>query len=254
MRSVKMVPILLMLICLLTYQVTTGQSDYVVTSKGDTIMGKVKYLNYGVEQKVQVATTDGKKNVYSILQTLAFSQENDVYNPVRTLQGYTYMKVLKTGYLSFYAFQLPDQTRWDGRYLLKKDGTGMEVPNINFKKLISRFLSDCEDVANRVAAGEWSKTEVELIVDAYNLCIQSNTINQNKVIVKLSSWDQLEKEVKNLPPFESKTDALEMIGEIKLKIEKKEKVPNFLTAGLQDSLKDQTSIQKFLEKALSEVK
>jgi hypothetical protein len=265
MKKVKMVQIFFLLICLIGYTISSAQSDYVVTIKGDTILGKVKYLNYGNEKKVQVV--NDKKTVFSILQTSAFKMDNEVYHTVRTSQGYTYMKIIKGGYLSLYAFQQPNQMSWDGSLLLKRDGSDMEVPNIGFKKNMKKFLIECPDVVDRIESGELSKSKITEIVDAYNQCIDLNTKNQNmasqtpKVIEpskeatdKLSAWIQLETDVKNLTNFEGSKDALEMIQEIKSKISKGEKIPNFLSEGLKETLKDQSSIQVALEKALQEIK
>lgn len=255
-----MVQILFLLVCLLGYTISSAQSDYVVTTKGDTIYGKVKYLNYGFDKKVQVI--NDKKNVYTILQTTGFMLDNEIYHTVRSAQGYAYMKVLKTGYLSLYAFQQPNQTSWDGTLLSKKDGRSMEVPNIGFKKNLKKFLIECPTVTDRIDSGELGKSEISEIVDAYNQCIDLNTKNQalstpseqKENAIKLSSWDQLEADVKNLGDFEGSKDALEMIQDIKSKIGKGEKVPNFLTEGLKETLKNQSSIQATLEKALQEIK
>lgn len=259
-KKVKMIQFLLMIVCLLAYQLTSGQYDFVVLTKGDTLYGEVKFLNYGIEEKVQITTADNKKNVFSILQTRAFGMDNDVYHPVRTIQGYTYMKVLKSGYLSLYAYQLPDQIKWDGRYLLKKDGMGLDVPNINFKKNMSRYLSDCPAGAEKVETKELKKSDLHEIVDQYNACIESRTTYQSNQLepikdqsLKLNSWNQLETSLKALNEFEGKANALEMITEIKSKIQRGEKVPNFLIDGLKEGLKDQNSIQEILKKALSEL-
>ncbi len=249
------------LICFSGAQLCGAQTDYVVTTKNDTIKGNVKYLNYGIEKKVQVTTMDNKKNVYSILQTIGFSMDQELYHAVRHSQGYAYMKVIKGGYLTLYAFQLPNQNLWDGRYLLKKDGTGMEVPNIGFKKQLKKFLSDCPEVTARIESGEYSKTKLNEMVDGYNQCIDLNTRNQKQAIqlskeqtAKISTWTQLENEVRNLSAFESQANALEMIDDIKTKINKGEKIPNFVTEGLKEALKNQSTIQNSLEKALQELK
>jgi hypothetical protein len=258
MKNVKMVQVLLILICLIGYKISSAQSDYVVTTKGDTISGKVKYLNYGFEKKVQVI--NDTKSVYPILQTTGFKMNNELYHAVRHDQGYTYMKVVKTGYLSLYAFQQPNQVSWDGRLLLKKDGTSMEVPNIGFKKNMKKFLEDCPTVTARLDSGELGKAELMLMIDAYNECIEFNTQNQKQPeppsikenTDKLVNWNQLEADVKNLGDFEGSKDAVEMIQEIKSKISKGEKIPNFLTEGLKETLRSQSSIQNALEKALRE--
>lgn len=261
MKNVAMIQVLLMIVCLLAFQVASGQQDFVVLTKGDTLKGKVKYLNYGVEKKVQITSSDTKKTVYSILQTLAFGMDNDVYQPVRITQGYVYMKVLKSGYLSLYAYQLPNQSTWDGRYLLKKDGTGLEIPNIGFKKNMTKYLSECPTVSEKIESGELGKSKIEDIIIQFNACIDLNTNHQNLTIerekeqaTKLSVWNQLETSLINGSDFEDKAAALEMINEIKIKLQREEKVPGFLVEGLKESLKDQEPpIKEILEKALQQL-
>lgn len=261
MKNMKLVQVCLILFCLVGHRICKGQPEYVVTSKGDTVAGKVKYFNFGAEKKVQVITSDNKKNVYSILQAPSFFSGQELYHAVRVVDGYTYMKVLKYGYLSLFAFQQPNQITWDGRYLLKRDGTGMEVPNISFKKLLKKFLADCTEVTARIESGEFSKTKLNEMVDGYNQCIDLNTKHQHEAIQlskeqtdKISTWTQLENNVKNLAAFESQANALEMIIDIKAKINNGENIPNFLVAGLKDALKNQPTLQNSLEKALLEIK
>src|SRR5687767_4710050 len=120
MKSYCIVPVLIALLLMLAYQCSA--QDYVVTTKNDTIRGDVKPLLYGADKKVQVTAADKKKTVLPITQTLGFSLRGEIFHPVRTDAGYTFMKLLKPGYLSLYAFQLENQMTYDGRYLLKKDG------------------------------------------------------------------------------------------------------------------------------------
>jgi hypothetical protein len=261
MKNVTMIQILLMIVCLLAFQVASGQQDFVVLTQGDTLKGKVKFLNYGVEKKIQITTPDTKKTVYNILQTLSFSMGNDVYQPVRITQGYVYMKVIKSGYLSLFAFQLQDQSMWDGRYLLKKDGTGLEVPNIGFKRNMTKYLSECPTVSEKIESGELGKLEIEEIINQYNACIDRNTSMHNLIIEnekdqaeKLKPWTELENSLNNGGEFEDKATALEMINEIKIKLQREEKVPGFLVEGLKESLKDQDPpIKEILEKALQQL-
>jgi hypothetical protein len=258
MKSVKMVQVLCIVMCLLGYKLASGQSDYVVTVQGDTISGKVKYLNYGVEKKVQVILPDSKKEVYTILQTKGFFMDDEIYQTIRTLQGYTYMKLLKKGYLSLYAYQMANQVTWDGRYLMKKDGSGLDVPNIGFKKQVAKYLSDCPTVVGGIESGELTRTKVDEIIDTYNACIASNSSTKNlnatnTATTKLDTWNTLETDVTNLTDFEGKSDALEMIHEIKGKVKVGDKVPNFLKEGLKDALKNQSTVQETLTKALQEV-
>ena len=58
--------------------------------------------------------------------------------------------------------------------------------------------------------------------------------------------------VKAAADFDGKPNALEMIQEIKGKIERSEKIPNFLVDGLKSVLKDD-SFQPALANALKEI-
>jgi hypothetical protein len=257
MKNFTIIHILLFILLMLAYQCTRAQ-DLVVTSKGDTIVGDVKPITYGVEKKVQVTASDRKKSILSIFQTKAYVLKGETYHPVKHDGGYTFMKLVKPGYLSLYAFQLPNQVAFDGLYLVKRGGTGMEVPNLSFKKYMSRFLQDCPDVASRIDEGDLSKKNLDKIVDEYNQCIESNTVDHEKVITenrestkKISAWDVLEDKVKNKSDFEGKSDALEMISDIKNKISRGEKIPNFLIEGLKTSLSE-TDLDADLQNAVRE--
>jgi hypothetical protein len=218
-------------------------------------------MNYGVSQSVQVTTGDKKKNTYPILQTKSFKYDNEIYHPVRDNLGYKYMKVLKEGYLSLYAYQPENQSNWDGRFLMKKDGDRLEVPNISFKKLMSRFLGDCPSVIAKLESGELSKPKINQIIDEYNLCIQERTqttvqesVTTQKQDEISNPWNDLEIAIKNGNDFEGKSDALDMVADVKSKIKKNEKLPNFILEGLKNSLSQQPELKELLDKAIAGLK
>lgn len=234
--------------------------DYVITTRGDSIPGQLKPLLYGTEKKVQVTSTDKKKEVYSIVQVRRYKYRDEIYEPVRGPEGFTFMKLVKSGYLSLYNYQLPNQVTFEGSYLMRRDGKGMDVPNISFKKSMKNFLKDCPAVVDRIESGEYSKKNLTDIIDTYNQCIQDNTVNRTAAIVTqetqtktLNAWDELESQVKAAADFDGKPNALEMIQEIKGKIERSEKIPNFLVEGLKGVLKDD-AFEPALSAALKEIK
>ena len=259
MKSFGILHIFLLLLLLLTY-LWGGAQDYVVTSRGDTITGEVKPLLFGLDKKVQVVSAGKKKETYAMFQVQTYSYKNELFQPIKGPDGYTFMRLVKPGYLSLYYYQLPNQMTFDGSYLMRKDGKGIDVPNIGFKKVMKNYLSDCQTVVDRIDKGELSKKDLTTIIDQYNECILGKTarheqevaqgIEQKKVI---SAWDVLETKVKDEPDFEGKVNSLEMIHEIKGKISKSEKIPNFLLEGLKSSLKQET-LKTALEDALKEVK
>jgi hypothetical protein len=242
---------------LLAYQCVNAQ-DYLVLAKGDTLEGQIKPF-MGFEQKIQLIAADKKKNTYPIYQVKSYHYKGDDYHTVRNERGYAFMKIITPGYLSLYAFQVENQTTYDGRFLFKKDGTFLEVPNLNFKKLMIKFLKDCEAVAGKIDNGDLGKRELLNIVDEYNACIEGRTkeatvavAQKQEQIKKSNVWDDLEEKVKTQSDFEGKSDALEMITEIKGKILKSEKVPNFLIEGLKNSLAP-ADVDAELEMALREL-
>ena len=258
MRSFGIVHIFLVILILLVYKCANAQ-DYVVTSKADTLMGEVKPLFYGADKKVQLNQEGKKKVVYPMFQVRSFVYKGELYQPVKGPEGYTFMKLKKGGYLSLYSYQLPNQITFDGLYLLKMDGKGTEVPNISFRKVMEKFLSDCPAVAEKIDNGDLSKKDLDKIIDEYNACIGANTVDHGKIIAEqqvqkkvIGVWDVLEQKVKAEPDFEGKSNALEMIEEIKSKVDRSEKVPNFLVDGLKNTL-TQEVFKADLENALKEL-
>ena len=245
--------VLLMLVCQ-----CVGAQDYVLTARGDSLTGEVKPLLYGPQKKVQVISADDEKTSLSIFEVRTFSHEGDVYHPVKGDQGYVFMKLLQQGYLSLYAYQPENQTRFDGLFLKKLDGESMVVPNLGFKKYVSKFLEDCPQVSARVKEGELGKKDLTELISAYNGCIDRRTVDHDKIIAsrqeqttKISAWDSLEEKVRE-KDISEKENTLEMIAEIRKKIQRHEKIPNFLIEGLRNSLQN-TGLISELELALKEV-
>jgi len=232
---------LLLTFCFL--YVTATAQDYVVTVTGDTLRGTVKPFNFGEGRKVVVTDAQKNKTTVPIFKTRMYSLKGEIFKPVRMETGYQYMKLLKPGYLSLYAFIPGQQSTYDGRYLLKADGQGMEVPNLSFKKMMGNFLTSCPDLVAKVDNGELGKRDLDKIIDEFNLCVQNHSYVQATVADKktpalkpTTEWDSLEEKIKSHADFEGKADALEMVTEIKNKVRRSEKIPNFLTEGLSNTL------------------
>lgn len=260
MKNFRMTQILLILFFLLGYTLGHAQ-DYIVTIKGDTLRGKVKYFNnMGVKYSVntskylQLIPKEGKKTTHQVLQTISFRMNDEIYHTIKFEQGYTFMKLLNSGYLSLYAYQQENQTTWDGRYFVKKDGGMMDVPNIGFKKRLTKFLEDCPTVVGKIESGELSRAKLAQLIEEYNTCVESkNAPMDKKPVATNSTWTDLESAVKALPEFDKKSDALDMIREVQNKVSKKESIPSFLINGLKDSLKDQSTVTETLNRALEEL-
>lgn len=251
----------LFLIAFILLSATIVQSqDYLVTVQGDTIRGTIKPLSYGAERKVQVTETGKKKVLYPFFKVKAYSLDGEIFQPVKGPEGYTFMKLVKSGYLSILAFQPENQTSYDGVWLLKKDGDGIEVPNITFEKGMKKFLEDCPSLVKKIDTDVYNKKDLHKIVDEYNACMANPQPAEEKPVAakapvqekSLTTWDALEAKVKAQPDFPEKETALEMIGEIKAKVSTSQKIPNFLIEGLKSSL-NQEVFKTELDNALKDI-
>lgn len=251
MKNLSFLHILLFILMMIVYHCSHAQ-DYVVPLRGDTIKGTVRPAGVGTMQRVQV-TTDGKKKSFGVVDVREYKYRNEIYRPVKGINGYVFMKLLRDGYLGLYAFQPENQTNYDGRYLVKKDGSAIEVPNLTFKKSILKFVSNCPDVTEKIEKGELGKRDIEVIVDTYNGCIDKNTKSADVEVKKLSPLDALEQKIKTKSSFEGQADALDMIAEIKGKVQRNEKIPNFMVEGLKKSLSAQADLTADVEAALKEL-
>lgn len=227
----------------LCFIAANGQ-NMLITIKGDTISGKIRPISTAIDKKVSVTTADDKKQSFSMFQIRAYFIDGEKFIPVKMTEGYTYMKVVKEGYLSLLASKGPNQGGYNDSYLLKKDGAGMTVPNLGFKKHVSRFLSDVQEVSQRVEGGEFGRFDLEKLVDAYNKEIEqrstnlsAKSINDSRTTQKISAWEKLENKISS-STIDGKQDALDMIADIKGKISRKEKVPNFLIESLKNAVKE----------------
>lgn len=242
---------------LITFSLSTNAQDYLLTARGDTLKGQVKMLVNGYDKRVQVIQADKKKTTYTIVQVRGFMIDQEYFQPVKLGETYVFMKLMKDGYLSLFAFQLDKQLTYEGRYLLKKHGVGMEVPNLAFKKKMIAFLEDCPEVTNQIEQGQFKYHDLEAILDAYNLCIDSRSkslSNQNtKPSINeelVSPWASLQEKVQT-STLENKSDLLDMIIDIKGKVSRGEKIPKFLTDALKSGLENNAELTEALNQLLS---
>lgn len=250
-----------LLVVLILFSFTLkAQTNYLVTSKADTLYGEVKVLTYDELDRAQI-NIDKKKKTFTALQVLSLNIEGQVYKPVQYDKSILFMKLLKSGYLSLYAYRLPNQNNYDGRFFMKLDGTTLEVPNLNFKRILSKYLEDCESISYKVKEGELGRKDLDQIIDDYNLCMSNKSsvalsAAVPPVIISNEGTKAIDAILKKAEgeDFQSKKDALDLLRDIKSKVEKNETVPNYLTEGLKSYLSSVPALSDDLEKLLSLLK
>jgi hypothetical protein len=243
---------------LFSFTAAVGQTDeYIVTTKGDTLKGDVKILTYDRLDRVQL-TADKNKTIYSALQVKSIFEKGEYYRAVQIENAIQFMKILKDGYLSLLAFRMSNPTTYDGRYLSKRDGSGKELPNLGFKKVISAYLSDCPDLAKQISEDKFKRSEIEKIVTEYNLCIDQRTqvaklAAEGKKISadKSEVINALKAKVADLEDFSGKRDVLDLLNDISEKVARQQTVSNYQLETLKGLLKEKDSVKEELEKVLS---
>lgn len=250
-------------ICLIAFiwifQSSSAQ-DYLVTTKGDTLRGEIKLLSFDLLDRIQVKK--GKsKSVYTALETKSCLLKGEIYRPLKQDNAIRFMKVIKNGYLSLYAFNPPNQHTYSGRLLAKLDGTSMEVPNLLFTKIMVSYLDDCPTIKEKIKREDYGKKDLEKIVDEYNGCLDEKTraaaptaAVAASVNPKLNALESLKTKIESVENFPSKTDALDLIRDITQKVANNEVIPNYLLEGLKGYLGNQPSLKDVLDQVLAQLK
>ncbi|MCX8489639.1 MAG: hypothetical protein ORN54_01070, partial [Cyclobacteriaceae bacterium] len=250
-------PLLFLFILLLSTQIFS-QSDYAVTSKGDTLRGATKILTYDLIDRVQVKINN-KKNVYTALEVKAIFVDGVIYHTVKYDKGYRYMKLIKPGFLSLYGFRQPNQPAYDGQFLVMKNGTSIEVPNLTFKKSMANFLSDCAEVAERIKSGDLGKRDMDQIIDRYNSCLQFKTEQKIEIIPaptaleteKRVAVNTMISKVEASADFAEKADVFDLLKDLRSKVGRNEILPNYLIKDIKKYLGGQPQFGEDLEKLLA---
>lgn len=238
--------------------ILTKSQDYVVTLKNDTLRGEAKIMTYDFIDRVQV--TEGKKKTqFTAIQVRSVNIEKEAFHPVLTIDGYRLLKLVTPGYLSLYLARPPEGDRYDVPYLVKRDGSALEVPNLTFKKAIGRFLDDCAMMNQKIAEGEFGRKNLEQIIKDYNACIdnQTNTIHAQTVSQdgpKMRALTLLTNKIGQASSLPSQKDALDILKDITEKAKNNQTIPNYLLEGLKGLLKDYPDSQPELEKVLDLLK
>lgn len=222
-------------------------ADYVVTMKNDTLTGKLSIQTYGNIDRVQIIAADKKKTVLTAIQLKMVSLAGEIYNPVRTDQGYRMMKLVRPGFVSLYLGRKPsgvtgDSYYYDTPFLVKKDGAAIEVPNLSFKKVMSNFLSECSVMKARIQKEELGRKDLDKIIAEYNLCIE----DQTKAVLTAPVQDSDSRIIAltdlrssiDLSSIAGKSDAVDIVTDMLDKTQHHLTVPKYQFDGLRNLLKD----------------
>src|SRR5689334_19516552 len=99
--------VLLLLVTIVTCQ-AFAQKDYVILLTGDTIKGEVKHYSYDNIDRISIKA-GGKKSSLTAQKVRGFTKDGISYQPMTYEKSLRFMKVIKSGYLSLFAFNAASQ-------------------------------------------------------------------------------------------------------------------------------------------------
>jgi hypothetical protein len=242
LRAMKRLFLLLIMTCPF---LTHGQSNYAVTVKGDTLRGEIQLMTYDLQDRIVVIRNKKKEN-FTSLQAPTLYLDSVLYKVQRLENGYRYMQVLKTGFLSLYGFRQKNQFGFDGRMLIKMDGSRLEVPNIGFKKQLSEFLIDCDVLAEKIRNSELGRKDLDEIIKLYNECAETKKTIQSITTAAISEPNKassqqvlaLEKLVTRVrgAGLPNQKDVDDLLADMATKLNNQQKIPNYQIGALKEYL------------------
>lgn len=216
-----------------TATLVSGQNDYLINLKGDSIFGKIDIYRDTYYDGINVKTSEGKK-VFKAFQIKEAKVDSDLYEPINYRNRKVIGKVLAKGRLSYYAVIPEDQVVFADRILYKEDQSFL-LASISFRKRIAEFVSDCDDLFQRIKNKELGYADIDEIVRIYN-----NDCMETKVIAN------------DVPDNTELISFAQLLLDITSKIDKDEEVPNYMIDAL--SKYSEMSLDDQVEELLKSLK
>jgi hypothetical protein len=165
---------------------------YVVTNEYDTIKGLIKNKNlvpYRVLENIKFKLDEKSKPViYSPDQLKAFTIGEDRYISGKhnyfDVEKQDFMKVIIEGPLSLYKLEITGfgAGNVSNYSVMEKHGEWLNFNNagdltFNFKKEITRYLSDAPALCDKINKGVYKRKHIETIVKEFNAMHQSRDLD-----------------------------------------------------------------------------
>ncbi|HEY0652847.1 MAG TPA: hypothetical protein VGD65_06955 [Chryseosolibacter sp.] len=157
-----------------------------MTNKNDTIRGLVKYANaapYRRLQKIKFKENeDAKVKIFPPEENKAFGAGDKVFHSCRSDGARYFMELIIDGPLKLYEYsetklgvpQNGGSADVSNYYLLREGAYDVFAVSGSFKKLIAEYLSDNEEIANKIKEGVYKRRDIQEIVQEYNRAKQKD--------------------------------------------------------------------------------
>ncbi len=176
----KRIFFLIFILCVSKIYAQRKSDHFVVTTKGDTIYGHLKYQNSegDMHNVIKVKVNDTTKYTFTAKDIVYFEEGiNEYYSFVpHNHKEHFFMRVWATGeYLELFEWEVPmsiskKKNLIEYRPFLRKKGDKdfVELDHKIWKKQLAEVVSDYKELANDVLKGLYPMDEMNHIVDRYN--------------------------------------------------------------------------------------
>lgn len=243
----------LLLLLLLSPGVAAQAQDYVVTTRQDTLRGKVSIVSYEKVDKVELAA-DNKETELASYTLQAVHLDGVDYRTVRTIDGYRIMKVVVSGMLSLCQARQTGGAPYNIPYFVKISGESLEINNLRFKRSVRLFLYECPAVQQRIRGDTLGRNDLEKIVAEYNQCLERQTTitffkSEDPKLSALNDFNKKLSQDSAVP-----TDAKDILKVLYTRVKGGKPLPNYLLEGLQETMKEQAAYKADLDALIAILK
>ena len=224
--------LILLLTCLIS--AAHGQGK-IVTTAGDTYTGKVSIDIPSQYFESVTIKTEEDKFTFKAHEVLEIYKDDKKYVPIWVDNRYKIMRVDSEGYVGLFSYREGSAYDFGYRYLYKRDGSGIPVPNLGFRNSLSKYMEDCPELAEDIKSGKYKKGELDKILTEYNQCIDRNTLKS-----KLEVGEVIDAEnpaIAKIEEIKETTDNDELItllSDIQTKVAQGKAIPGYLLGALRD--------------------
>ncbi|KYG75012.1 hypothetical protein EV198_0465 [Roseivirga ehrenbergii] len=252
---------------LLLLSFSVAGQDILTKHSGETLTGDVQLLSNSDGMPYAVVKNGKDKETIKLFDISNISMEEfGLIKPMKIGEQYHFGLLVSEDYLSVYKYSNSNRMDDFGMVALQKFGApAFALPGImGFRKLMADYLSDCEEVSDKIEEKEFTRKDIDQIVADYNGCIAlKNSINEQpasyyqsaapKIAAsKQSMLEDFETLLKYSEKVENKESATEMFSDLSSKLKKGEKVPDYLINALKGAIKNDSKLVELLNKIIEE--
>ncbi|MDW3212281.1 MAG: hypothetical protein R8N23_20590 [Reichenbachiella sp.] len=237
---------------------TYGQDQWLVTTKLDTIYGKI-YLDTGDPLQADAARiiNENGKNAHKAYNLLSVHlSTNKDYKTLKIDGRYQFAKVDLIGeYVSRYLYKDPELSaspNFSLPILENWKGEQYKIGRMTSRKDFAEFMKDCPSLRDQILNRDVKKSkDMDLILLRYNMCIDEarNQTAENNPMQYLSPEEKLQvfvTDLKSKKLYEG--DLISMLNDIEQKLKTEQFIPKYLQQVILSQLGDNEEMKaQFLD-------